>query len=464
MLRNTTVERVKEKENLGSMIQTTDKSSYESTYLTKVGFNSQLVEYLPPELSDIVSDYLIPTLTFLDNKISQKENQKVANYFDLYPASIVNLLLMEWKKTASLTYLYYLPLDKWKDTDIQMAEKLNIMASDSMLHCFVLVKLLFAKNQQNEAIGLMYNKQHYDKMSFKNLNLAGVTMTGLARFSHTGYDDLVDFSGVNFGGAHLRAVNFSYVYLNMTSFFAADCAHGIFNEAVLIGADLSQGDFSHANFRRANLTNANLQQAILTRAELSYVKLNNADLTSANLEFCFLPHADMRGVKLFGANLHQATMTDVNFCDTDLSNVNFATAKVRNADFQGANLCGADLRFVTDLNTAKNISVANLSKANPCFKPLLDYLKALQQKNKPSLFKKEKPLDELAQSCWLTGANNFVDFQSRYLVLIEKLQTSSLSITNNFLKVLHEVRDNFIEKNSLIEASLSLKRRGSFSA
>lgn len=104
-------------------------------------------------------------------------------------------------------------------------------------------------------------------------------------------------------------------------------------------AIFSRGDFSYAkldgaDLKRKRLRRVNLRGADLRRAELGRAKLEHADFWGADLERANLGGAYLRSAKLGGADFGNA-----NLGGTDLWNVD-----LRDAELRGAELRGADWR------------------------------------------------------------------------------------------------------------------------
>ncbi|HEU5066198.1 MAG TPA: pentapeptide repeat-containing protein [Gaiellaceae bacterium] len=165
----------------------------------------------------------------------------------------------------------------------------------------------------------------------------------------------------------------------------------------LQGKDLSNAylkgkDLSGANLSGASMVNASLQDSKLVGANLSDASLERAQLQRADLRYAALGRASLVRVKLTGGNLDAATLTpDVDLTRADLSNASaradlrkavfayanlvgarldranlqeadFTGAEMQFVDLRGADLRGANLLRASDLDQARDLSLARFDR------------------------------------------------------------------------------------------------------
>jgi pentapeptide repeat protein len=122
----------------------------------------------------------------------------------------------------------------------------------------------------------------------------------------------------------------------------------------LDGANLSRANLREARLDGANLYNANLYEAHLPWADLTGARLDRAHLPGAHLPGANLSKADLSGVHLNWANLRNA-----NLREADLTGARLDGADLPGAILGGANLAGADLTGAVLVKT--NLTEADLT-------------------------------------------------------------------------------------------------------
>lgn len=118
-----------------------------------------------------------------------------------------------------------------------------------------------------------------------------------------------------------------------------------YNQAYLVGEDLSHRDLTEATFTRADLRNSNLSYA-----NLQGVSLFSANLESANLE---------------GADLSYSTISTARFFNANLKNAILEGSFAFNARFDGAIIEGADFTDVLFRPDTEEQLCAIASGTNP---------------------------------------------------------------------------------------------------
>src|SRR5258707_1332615 len=88
----------------------------------------------------------------------------------------------------------------------------------------------------------------------------------------------------------------------------AQMAHGFFQLANMIGADLSGANFDGANLAGAQLNDIKAVNASFVYTNFSGTRLDGADLRGANLAHAWLNWTWFAGAKLDGANFENARM------------------------------------------------------------------------------------------------------------------------------------------------------------
>jgi hypothetical protein len=113
----------------------------------------------------------------------------------------------------------------------------------------------------------------------------------------------------------------------------------------LVGVDVSD----------AFLQGLNLQQADLHRCNMSSTDLRNALLAGASLEDSTMVFANLRGGDLSGAHLARADFADADLTGANLHNADLADIKFDRADLSGANLSG-----ISNWQSIRSITGANI--------------------------------------------------------------------------------------------------------
>jgi uncharacterized protein YjbI with pentapeptide repeats len=99
----------------------------------------------------------------------------------------------------------------------------------------------------------------------------------------------------------------------------ANMAHGFFQFANMISADLSGANFDGANMAGVQLNNAKAIRASFIYTNFSGARLDGADLSGANFSNAWLNWTWLTGAKLDGANFAGARMPGAQLYGTDLS-------------------------------------------------------------------------------------------------------------------------------------------------
>ena len=115
-------------------------------------------------------------------------------------------------------------------------------------------------------------------------------------------------------------------------------AKNIFITPCLAGADLRHVNLHGAILYKADMRSVNLQDASLKGISLSEADLRGADLIAADLSDVKFSHTNLSCAALRGANLRGA-----NLCAADLSGANLALADLRMADLSDTKLTSANL-------------------------------------------------------------------------------------------------------------------------
>ena len=139
--------------------------------------------------------------------------------------------------------------------------------------------------------------------------------------------------------------------------------------AVKLGADLTDADLRNANLTEANLTDAHLTDAQLTGANLAGANLTKTYLSYANLTNAHLTNAQLTGANLTGSDLTNADLTNANLTGADLTNAQLTGANltgtcldpnnVPNGDWAGFEEVEGGSEFVMGYRTKKSIHVGN---------------------------------------------------------------------------------------------------------
>ena len=101
----------------------------------------------------------------------------------------------------------------------------------------------------------------------------------------------------------------------------ANMAHGFFQLANMIDADLSGANFDGANMAGVLLNNAKAVRSSFVFTNFSGARLDGADLSGANFSNAWLNWTWFQGAKLDGANFTGARMPGAQLYGTDLSKV-----------------------------------------------------------------------------------------------------------------------------------------------
>ena len=99
----------------------------------------------------------------------------------------------------------------------------------------------------------------------------------------------------------------------------AQLAHGFFQLANFVEADLSGANFDGANLAGAQLDNAKAVNASFVYTNFSGTRLLGADLRGANLSNAWLNWTSFAGANLEGTNFANARMPGTQLYNTDLS-------------------------------------------------------------------------------------------------------------------------------------------------
>jgi len=95
-----------------------------------------------------------------------------------------------------------------------------------------------------------------------------------------------------------------------------------------------------------NTIKKTLQEAVKTRADLSWANLSGADLSWANLSWANLSGANLSGANLSGANLSRADLSGANLSRANLSGANLSRANLSRADLIGAKIPKKQLKKI----------------------------------------------------------------------------------------------------------------------
>jgi len=155
-----------------------------------------------------------------------------------------------------------------------------------------------------------------------DLNLSGLDLSKL------------DLSCVNFSGLNLEHVNFGGCDLYGSIFTNASLRFSIFVDAT-VGRPPGnhEADWSGADFSHANLTGVDLKNIILVKKGEKPIRFDQAKLIGANLSWQHL-----EGVSLVGTNLTGAILRYAHFETANLERAVMKGADIEDSDFTGANM------------------------------------------------------------------------------------------------------------------------------
>ncbi|MCL9815283.1 pentapeptide repeat-containing protein [Natranaeroarchaeum aerophilus] len=140
----------------------------------------------------------------------------------------------------------------------------------------------------------------------------------------TGIDDGSD---LDFSDAQLPGANFSNSSLRSVSFEGA-----LLKEAKFVESDLNSAEFTNgADLTSANFTGSNCLRTNFSKSTIEFTDFNNAIIIGANLSY----------VKGSRSEFIDAEIVDADFFQSDLKNVDFAGAEIRECRFQASDLSGA---------------------------------------------------------------------------------------------------------------------------
>jgi uncharacterized protein YjbI with pentapeptide repeats len=139
--------------------------------------------------------------------------------------------------------------------------------------------------------------------NLKNAEMARINLSG-ANLSRVVLHD-ANLQGARLNRALLIGTELYKANLQTADMRNANATRAYYNQAFMLGANLSYSVLNEANLTEANLTEANLGDAVLVNANLNRANLQNADLTGANLTGATFLGADLRGAildRVLGAN------------------------------------------------------------------------------------------------------------------------------------------------------------------
>jgi uncharacterized protein YjbI with pentapeptide repeats len=142
----------------------------------------------------------------------------------------------------------------------------------------------------------------------------------------------------------------------------ANLSDAILDRAVLAGMNLDNGpDGPETTLANASLVRADLHDAILSASNFGSADLSSADLSGVQLEDTRLADSLLRGANLTGASffftdvaradLQRADLREAGLTHSVFVEADFDRAQVDGADFTGANLTGASFDRVSGLAT-----------------------------------------------------------------------------------------------------------------
>jgi uncharacterized protein YjbI with pentapeptide repeats len=203
---------------------------------------------------------------------------------------------------------------------------------------------------EGDLSGADFSLVYFADVDWSRCNLSGVNL----RKSNC--------SNAYFGGSDLRNARLIRAYCEYTNFFGCNLAQADlsrmdgyfarFDQACLIGADLSEANlrdatFTDADLTRANLTGANLKgtrfESYVGKTDLTGVILKNANLSYANLRGIDLRGLDLSGVDFTGADLTQADLRGADLRGSKLVNANLVRAKIGEAKISNSQVYGVNV-------------------------------------------------------------------------------------------------------------------------
>lgn len=159
-------------------------------------------------------------------------------------------------------------------------------------------------------------------------------------------------SGANFSGQDLKERDFSRKDLNNSDFRNADLSGSnlfktnlngsLFDNALLVGANLSGASLRQVDFENADLTGAQLVDADLTGANLQNASIISADLTRARFESADISRTNFADANLNRSNLSGSFGQEASFARTFIGQAKLVEAQMRGADFSNAYIIDSD--------------------------------------------------------------------------------------------------------------------------
>ncbi len=147
-----------------------------------------------------------------------------------------------------------------------------------------------------------------------------------------------DFSGADFSKCRLENADFTSARLCDASVEGAQAASTDFSKADLTKLRASEGaDFSECIFSEALGPESIWEGANLTKADLSYSRMEGANFTSACLVQANLSAADMKAARFTKADLKNAQLVQMNLFEGSLKK-----ADLTGTDLRGSNLYGVE--------------------------------------------------------------------------------------------------------------------------
>ena len=155
----------------------------------------------------------------------------------------------------------------------------------------------------------------------------------------------VDFTGAQLGGALLDDANLQEARFECTSKLSgcADLRHASLARAKLQNAVLERAQIEGASFEEAELHGAQLYYARLQGANLNYANLQGAQMIHAQMLGASLDGAKLQGADMLLAKLQAASLRGAYLQGVDLGNAELLAADLSGISLRGANMDGADL-------------------------------------------------------------------------------------------------------------------------